>query len=334
MRFLLDTNLWRYLAEAGAGPALVRAAISGRNTIVVVPAIVQETLVTSDQDLRNAILALLANRNWARTMPEAFLESRELVAEVERLRPHWISHAPDLREFEFQLADWKRDRPNAQTAKKRGYWGRLLTDVEMMRAASEFPLFAQARAQSKAARDAAAKEGNASFPPLQKALLAPTLPGGQKGPLAEGWKWAGYFGWQVHLATPGSPHEVWFLPFINGHPWVSEPGAWLTFWLEEVEKERMPRTWLRWACEYLQLRQKWSPGTPGDAQLAAHLVDADAFLSADKRLVAAVENIHSTGWPTIAVPRLVAAATAVQEVLEAVGERAAAGAGPRDSNPA
>lgn len=336
MRFLLDTNLWRYLAEAGAGPDLVRAAVKGRNSIVVVPAIVYETLATTEPVLRGSILRMLASRRWTRTMPEAYLEARELLGEIQRLRPGWLGESPDLREYRFQLADWKRDRPCAALPAEKGFWGRLVDDHELMREASRFPLNEQARAQSQAARDFVASQGDPAFPPLDDVYAAPTgrHGGGAVGPRAEAWCWAGYVAWQVYLQTPGGPHETWFLPFLQARPWVSDPGAWRTFWLEEVEKERMPRTWLRWACEYLQLRQKWSPGTPGDAQLAAHLVDADAFLPGDKRLVSAVSTIQSASWPTMATPRLVAAATAVHEVLEAVGERAIAGAGTRDSNPA
>ena len=78
----------------------------------------------------------------------------------------------------------------------------------------------------------------------------------------------------------------------------------------------MPRTWLRWASEYLQQGQKWSPGTPGDAQLSSHLVDGEFFLSADKRLVAAFTEIADQEIiPTAKPIRTRAGTEGVEDVL-------------------
>ncbi len=326
MRVLIDTNLWRYLAEAGAGADLLRASVKGKNDIVVVPAVVYETLATGDPEVRSKILGLLSMRNWARTMPEAFLEAEELLGEIRRLHPEWLAKSPDLREYRFQLADWKRDRPGGRTPRDRGFWGRLRADAEFMREASRFPMLEKARTESKAAREKIAKQGNPALPSLDDAYYAPTAPGstGAAGPVAEAWRWAGYFAWEVYLHTPGGPHETWFLPFLDSRPWECDKSAWVSFWLEDVTRERLPRTWLRWACEFLQQGQKWSPGTPGDAQVAGHLLDADVFLSADQRLVNAFAKINAAPWlVTAKAIRTSAGAAGVKEVLELLEDRVA-----------
>ena len=54
----------------------------------------------------------------------------------------------------------------------------------------------------------------------------------------------------------------------------------------------MPRTWLRRAVALIQHSMKLGRGNPVDAQLASYLVDADLFVTNDKRYARILEAVR------------------------------------------
>lgn len=87
---LLDRNVWSYLADADAGPDLLRAALRSNSVIVVAPAVVFETLAVTNKEIRERHMSLLTMPNWQRLLPEAYSECMELLREIRRLRPEWL----------------------------------------------------------------------------------------------------------------------------------------------------------------------------------------------------------------------------------------------------
>jgi hypothetical protein len=79
----------------------------------------------------------------------------------------------------------------------------------------------------------------------------------------------------------------------------------------------MPRFWLRWAFEHLQLFHKVTDGTPGDAQLATYLVEGDIVVSADKNFLRIAEAVRPYAEVPIAKTKRVSAdKNGVVETLE------------------
>jgi hypothetical protein len=79
---------------------------------------------------------------------------------------------------------------------------------------------------------------------------------------------------------------------------------------------RMPRFWLRWAFEHLQMFTSVTPGTPGDAQLGTYLPDADFMVSADRNFLRISEKLRPYAPCKIALTKLVAAGKeAVEETV-------------------
>jgi hypothetical protein len=77
------------------------------------------------------------------------------------------------------------------------------------------------------------------------------------------------------------------------------------FWLRDVEREYIPRNWLRNAVSIAQFNFKVTPGNPADEQHSSYLLDADLFLSADIRYISMLNLVREDAPFTFAEPRLV-----------------------------
>ncbi|MDH2089147.1 hypothetical protein N5K21_10495 [Rhizobium pusense] len=115
-RILLDSNIWRYISDAGFQGRLLRIAPHGNVTIQIAPAIMYEALRLRDAPLRRRLVELMANQAFHRLMPEAFSESMEILNEIKRLRPEWLRQNPNLAFFDRSRKDWSR--------KMGGFWVR------------------------------------------------------------------------------------------------------------------------------------------------------------------------------------------------------------------
>ena len=62
--------------------------------------------------------------------------------------------------------------------------------------------------------------------------------------------------------------------------------------LYEVDERHMPRSWLRRAVALVQHSMRLTPGNPVDAQLAAYLIDADLFVTNDRRFAMIIEAVR------------------------------------------
>lgn len=70
------------------------------------------------------------------------------------------------------------------------------------------------------------------------------------------------------------------------------------FWYYDVVPDRVVRTWLRCVVPWVQLETKVGSGNPADAQHAAYLLDADVFVTADRRFASGLELLRP--WaPTV-----------------------------------
>jgi hypothetical protein len=71
-RVILDTNVWRAVADADAAQQLrVRSRDAGLN-ILIAPAVVYEMLRTPDVGLRARLIKTVTLGSWERLMPDIF----------------------------------------------------------------------------------------------------------------------------------------------------------------------------------------------------------------------------------------------------------------------
>ena len=79
-RVLLDTNIWRYVADAKSAGMLISIARSGKYHIQIAPAVLYETLRIRDHALRATIVKAMTNERLSRLMTEAYSESMEILS--------------------------------------------------------------------------------------------------------------------------------------------------------------------------------------------------------------------------------------------------------------
>ena len=89
-RALIDSNVSRYLVDAGVVEDLRRAARRSGVTIVASPAVLYEALRTSNADVRRRVVKAITRREWEWPMPEVYSECEAVVTEIRRVRPEWI----------------------------------------------------------------------------------------------------------------------------------------------------------------------------------------------------------------------------------------------------
>jgi hypothetical protein len=128
-RVLLDTNIWNYFAIHSSANALRTAAEFGQVSVIVAPSTLYEALRVKSTEDRAARANLITDPRWTRLMLEAFSESQELLAEVRRCHPEWLTKKNDQqftrdRQFTQMLRhDWRRT--------KSGFWNRVRRNPDL-----------------------------------------------------------------------------------------------------------------------------------------------------------------------------------------------------------
>lgn len=313
-RVMLDSNLWRYVADANAGHVLEQRATNAGVEIAVVPMLVAEARGLKDDATRRAILGLLARETWTRLMPEAFLESQEIKDVIRRHRPQWMITLPDLSEQQVLEFDWQRSLG--------GFWSRAASDTppletdESQRGDREHAL---ARVESQLIRKqvVARKE---TLPPefnLRSACGVPpeSVPGLTRDPV-EYWRVPSLYHLKAELGVYASPYREWLDAEINVATISESPESLARLWYYEVESRELPRQWIRGCFEFLQAHHRATSGNPVDSALGSHLVDVDAVLSADRNFVRFANTCCRDATFQMAQAQLVSGGTdAVQDLL-------------------
>lgn len=279
MRLFLDTNVWSYCADHDAGDDLASAARRAGTQVVVSPAVVDELRSISNADIRRRALKLVTRSDWTRLMPEVYSECAELKKEIRRLRPEWLLSDPNLAEVHRLRYDWVR--------RQGGFWDRARDDIaplqtdEGKRAEMALRL---AREQSYDIRKRLiAQKVQAGETHLQRvATVVEEATPGWTGGLVEYWRVPSLYFFRSELFVYASPVREWLDSDVDIAAMVLNPASVNRLWLHEMAADALPRQWLRGALEFLQGWHKVTDGTPTDATLATHLVEADRFLTADK----------------------------------------------------
>ena len=123
MKVFLDTNIWRYIADAGAFDALLEAASNNGIELVVAPALVHEVRQLRDDTLRKDILNIIASPSLVRLMPEAYLEAEDIKKVMEKYRRGWLTQNPDSSASDLLIDDWQKSEG--------GYWERAANDISL-----------------------------------------------------------------------------------------------------------------------------------------------------------------------------------------------------------
>lgn len=153
----------------------------------------------------------------------------------------------------------------------------------------------------------------------------PLLPGWSGEPV-QAWRVITRFYYWYQLVTVAGRAIVtredttaadWVGAYLDLRRLAADAEDFTKFWLDEVELERMPRNWLRWAVDLMQNDTKITAGNPVDTQHATYLLDCDLFLSADARYIRTLQQVGEDAPFSFAEPRLVNGDSAVP-ILERI----------------
>ncbi|MFC5500680.1 hypothetical protein ACFPJ4_00345 [Lysinimonas soli] len=317
---MLDNNIWTYLVEANSVDELRLEAWSQRVDIVMPPAIVIEALqarptTKPDLDAKHRRITAMTSSAWVRLMPEAYKEATEVQQEVARLRPQWIDPLPRLRDWNRNKLDWQ------------GKWWDFVrqTPDEAARVHEELSEGRTARAQAdtRRARSEAMQDGRTfeRIDFVQSARLYVEETGWAGDPF-ESWRGEAMNRWFAALSQRG-PDNDWLAAWLK----VDEidRSDWATFWMRDVDQERVPLNWLRWAFGHVQSTRATNAGTPVDNQIATYLPESDVFVTADRVFASCIAAVspHSPVRlaEPIAVPANIAAVEETLLQLDRLGSR-------------
>ena len=313
MRVLLDSNVWRYIADADAAGRLQALARKRGHRIAIAPPVIYEALRMQDATLRRHLCEVMTRPAWDRLMPDAYSEAVEFKQEVRRLRPAWVRETPDLMYFKRLRSDWRK--PTG------GFWSRARQMPEREHeklSALDGDMMPCARANAARQRKGIADSDRAVLDTSLDAIV------GQPSESVDGWDGEPVSIWRLHawsfmteaLQNTASPHYEWLSGEVDLTLALFRSGDWTRFWFYEVEANRLPRFWLRSAFEFMQSFYKVTDGTPVDAQLGSYAVEADVVVSADRRFTAMCQRCqHEAPFRVGDVLKVGGGRTGVEELL-------------------
>ena len=298
----LDSNVWRYVIDANGVEELRRISRSANVAIVVLPAVLYETLRLPDTAMRRKIIEAQTRQTWLRVMPEAYSEAEELRLAIGRLRPEWLHPQPDLREWHKLRADWQYatwTRARRQTKMVADF---LHDDAPI--GASELD---RARKESHEARKETIRIG-VTFGAVKierlESWFTEPVPGwdGQK---FEAWRVEGLNRWMPTLSGHDrGAYADWILPWLQPDILHQDFASWVRFWTRDVTRSDLPRQWIRNLMRFTASTRKVSPGSPVDIQISTYLFDCDWFCTGDAVFVECIEKIRAGAPRPLARTRL------------------------------
>lgn len=319
MKIFLDTNIWRYIADADAFNKLVETASDNGVELVVVPALVYEVRQLKNSNLRKKILKMITSTSLTRLMPETYLEAEEIKKVFEKYRRDWLIQKTDTSEVDILIDDWK--------SKEGGFWSNAARDIspkitdESQRGELEHQL-AQQESKDIRKRVLERKIGLPASLDLKEVYFP--LEDGQFEPdrkFIEYWRAPSFYRFKEEFGIYTSPYREWLDYLIDVSKVKAQPKSLAELWYFEILSDELPRQWLRGAFEYLQSFYKVTNGTPVDSQLSSHLIDVDIVVSADKNFVRFIEQCRKDAPFSIAKGYLIPGGeAAVEEVLRYLRE--------------
>ena len=119
-------------------------------------------------------------------------------------------------------------------------------------------------------------------------------------PGLEVWRYEGWtFFWAalVEILTPtrqnGTTRSIadWLEGFVDAQAILENESSWAEFWFSQVQATELPHHWLGVTAQRYQVDAQVTKSSPFDAQHSSYLVDADLFLTADRRYVKTLQDM-------------------------------------------
>ena len=315
MRVLFDTNIWRYLMDAGAVSAIRVLCRRRKLQVVMPPATAFEVAQAVDTLLRRALLEVVCWPEWTRLMPEAYNSSLELVEEMRRCRPQWMLAKINKHKFQPLFRDWRAQNGFWRRVRERPqYFHEELRDRDWL-------AMSGARDQAYRRRESFAEQGLTKLGSLDKWMASyPSPRVGWDGDPIQHWRVESEAAVKFALTGWSNAKHDWVSCFVDLDRIDFESAEWLKFWLYDCKKERMPLQWLWWATSFLQGYRRTTEGNPADVQLAQYLPECGLFVTADRNFGWVIDQCRDCapcGLPEVQIVR--GGLDGVEEILARFG---------------
>jgi hypothetical protein len=276
-------------AGLGSDLDLIKAARRKHIEILAAPSVLYELLRTPNESVRKRFVDVITLPHWKRLMPETFSETREILAEIRRLRPDWLRTTPNRDKYMRIFHDW-RSRNGGMWQRARDTPSREAGFIDQLGGAD----LETARDEARRIRKEVDEKGIKKPLPLDKVYLTPQVPFlGWKGDAIAAWRGYAFLSVTPALNDAEHPYTTWLDADVDVRVMLSDSAGWVTFWFYDVDLHAVPRCWLRWAFDYLQAFRKVTDGTPCDTQLATYLLEADIVLSSDGGFIDRIEECRN-----------------------------------------
>jgi hypothetical protein len=300
-RIILDTNLWSTLDD-GSLPRLETLLEELDLQVQVLPSTLLEIVDIPLEEVRRKLVAGLAKGSRrTRVRTEADLFAGEVVELIRRTHPEWLRRIPDRAEVERLRTFWLKK-----------IWRQALEDSTALHEhqQGQAPVRAHIVAGQKQNRRGLLKDkfkvGDLTVlhgkddPESSRVSRLGNLPGWDGSPVPMWrlnlahvtWYELGVIGPRARITGEDRTMTDWIEPWVDLGKLRSSPESFVHMWLDEARVADVPRNWLNWAVNFVQLTAKVGSGNPGDAQQASYLVDCDLFLTADRRFVGVLERVR------------------------------------------
>ncbi|WP_159044337.1 hypothetical protein [Streptomyces sp. NRRL B-24085] len=295
---MLDNNIWSYLGDERAGKQFKTLARSLGHQVVTAPSVLLEVLQHPRSDIRAAIIEAIMTATDERLRSEADQEGAEVISEVRRLHPEWMRAMPDT----GREATWR-------TYWTKRFWREAMEHHDRLRETEPAQRTARtARFLVENQKEQRERWRKAGFDlsDLSRIKLSPSedttaeqQTGWAPGEWIAAWRpycqevyWSAFVRGRRSLFThEEATYADWIGARVDLGAMCASREAFNRFWLYEVERASLPRNWLRWAADTVQMDMKVTGGNPLDVQHASYLPDCDGFLTADKNFVRVLDRI-------------------------------------------
>ena len=287
-RFLIDTNVWRYIVDNKAQGQFIKFAKSPKIIVQIAPSCLYEVMRMRKSKLRSEQIALMTNKNLTRLMPEAYPESTEVLMEIARCRPHWLKRDPNLIEFTKLYKWWSR--------KSGGRWSKIAKNLNLEAKnlkILESNYLNESRETYKKLRQETLKNGPShNTRPLDEYVVrVPKLMAKSKYTHTGEWRAESFKLYTNVLLSGKTALAEWMEPFIDRYKVFSQFDEWTQFWAIDASVHNLPREWLRWAHLKAQSFRKPTRGSPGDNQLFSYILETDFLITSDKVFIDLLNEI-------------------------------------------
>lgn len=304
MRVFFDTNIYDFIAKSQE-EIRVREFLDGQGIFVIATdGNILETLATPNENHRlfQASAIVVVASEYEKT-PQSWHQAEEVLAEIQRCRPEWLRFMPSkklMRRAQYYLEQHQNLWRKIYSLQLPSGMQNTTYYQDSQRGREQILLFQQ---QLKGA--VREQSGRIKLVRADRHDLLVPLDEGEVT-IDKFWRYDCLMAWHnaiVRRVPESRDYADWLLPYIQEDAF--QRANFTSFWLKDVDPDRITRNRLISLMNYYQMLFKISSGNAEDQNHVSIIPDIDLFMTADKRLFNALSIVIEKHYPRFRKPILV-----------------------------